>query len=134
MPVLTDVMRNEKGQIMPGSQLSNRKGTFNRLTRRVKETFAKYAEEHGEEANPLIVLAQIMSDPKTETAIRVQAASKLASYLVPKKFEIESEETDTEKVAMFRRFTASIVGALPDRGGIPRLTLIEGSQEEIRAE
>lgn len=126
-----EITRRENGTIAarpPGS--GSKRGSFQKLTRRMKEEFARYTEQHGEAANPLICLCEIMRDEKTEPQIRVGAAAKLAQFLIPKKFELEEAEPDQEKIASLKRFRAAILGALPDQSH-PTVALIEGETREV---
>lgn len=104
-----------------------KRGGFTKVTGIIKQEFAKYYVELGPDANPLVIMSKLSLDEKLDPAVRLAAASKLASFLVPKRFAVSADEDeDSAKVAFFQRFSAMITGALPDR---PAVALIEGETD-----
>ncbi len=84
--------RNEKGQFLAGGHGGGRPlNSMNRVTRFMRDEFARVAEELGDKANPLVLFARCVADEKLHISYRLAAAAKLASYIAPQLLAVEKE-------------------------------------------
>jgi len=115
VPVFAPVRSDGSDGRPPGSFIAgtggSRKGLKNKLTAAIREEYQRYAEERGEQANPLLVLARIMIRDDVPPHVRVQAAGRLADFLIPKQFSMDnapSEGVSEERIAATRSLYAQL--------------------------
>jgi hypothetical protein len=92
--VSVEKVRDERGRILPGVRLAGiRKGSFQRLTRLVKDEVSR-AIEAGELVHPLLALLKIANDSNTPVNLRIKANAEALPYLMPQKHQIDVEPGD----------------------------------------
>jgi len=87
---VSDLTRSDAGTIVAGSG-GRPRGAKNLLSRRMLEELDEAISQHGPSANPLLCLMNIYMDAEEKSHVRVMAADRLLSRVMPKKIEI----TDT---------------------------------------
>lgn len=92
--VSVEKVRDERGRILPGVRLAGiRKGSFQRLTRLVKDEVSQ-AIEAGELVHPLLALLRIANDTNVAVNLRIKANAEALPYLMPQKHQIDVESSD----------------------------------------
>jgi hypothetical protein len=104
-------IRDERGRILPGARLpGTRKGSFNRLTRLVKDEVSR-AIEAGELVHPLLALLKIANDSNTPVNLRIKANAEALPYLMPVKHALEidaPEATDEAEIQRTKRMLMTL--------------------------
>ena len=118
------VIRNDKGQIVPGSApvpgVGRPKGGTNAIRSWMKNQYAEYCATNGDEANILLFYAKTYMDEDLDIKIRLEAAKALDRIIFPNHSLVTAEKGPVDDAMTVRAKKLAAAFGVAFMEGLPK--------------